>query len=133
MFIKKNKYTVHKNFSRMDGVGPYLKNIYINKLGCLNTSNYNFLNKKYFKKIKKVKQLNSILITFRLKSRYKLQKEYFEKLLNLRYLRFLSGYPVRGQRTHSNAKSSRKKFIGINLSNNKKKRNDTKRKFFRSK
>lgn len=108
----------------------------INKINCLkrdgisfNTLNqtYNLLglNKKKINitlKLNKKNIFNKIftLFTYNETLKIKLEKQisYYRNLKNYRGMRHIYKYPVRGQRTHTNAKTQKKlKLININQLN----------------
>jgi small subunit ribosomal protein S13 len=90
------------------GLGKIHSNLIVKKLGfCLNFKVKNLTKKQIFKLVKVIQSLN-IFIAFDL---HKFRLSIFKKLLKIKYIKSLSrsnGLPIRGQRTHTNAKTAKK-------------------------
>jgi len=104
---KKTKNTLQSIFNTK-GIGTGIKNILISKLGVNKRIPYTFsLNRTHNNKIRKTLEIR--LIGDPLVEHFNEHISFYKVMKNYRGFRHNYNYPVRGQRTHTNAKT-RKKF-----------------------
>lgn len=90
------------------GIGKTHSNIICKKLGFSKNLKVKFLSKDQITQLTRVIQLLNLDLSSNLKKRNLLTIKKLIAIKSYRGLRRLQGFPVRGQRTHSNAKTSRK-------------------------
>jgi small subunit ribosomal protein S13 len=102
-----NVKTIQFSLQKIYGLGKYQANVICKKLGfAKNLKTFNLTNDQIVKLIKTIENSN-LKITGELK---KLQVFTLKNLIDIKSykgLRRIKGLPVRGQRTHTNAKTSR--------------------------
>lgn len=92
------------------GIGKVQSNVISNKLGlCLNLKTKN-LKLSHKKLLNKTIENLTVLVASDLKKKITLDNSRLVIIKSYRGLRKERGLPIRGQRTHSNAKTARKKF-----------------------
>jgi len=93
------------------GVGSYKVLLFLKKVG-VNTRNSPLSIK--FKAFKNVKlKLKKILSDDKLKNRIKKRIDFIERIRTYKGMRHKLNYPVRGQRTHTNAKGKKARRISV--------------------
>ena len=103
-----NTKKVNKSLKNVYGLGKKKTNLICKKLGIAKNSQTDDLSSRHIISMSQYVLDSKFLITNNLKKENLLL---FQKLVNiksLRGLRKIKGLPVRGQRTHTNAKTSRK-------------------------
>jgi len=102
-----NVKTIQFSLKKIYGLGNYQINIICKKLGFANNlKTYNLTNDQVIKLIKTIENTN-LKVTGELK---KLQIFTLKNLIDIKCykgLRRIKGFPVRGQRTHTNARTAR--------------------------
>ena len=101
--------SIYFSLRKVYGLGSTKVNLLCKKLGVSpNLKVYNLSAKKLKKLIKFIEILN-IKVSSELKKNISLNLQTLVNIKSYRGLRKLKGLPVRGQRTHSNAKTSKKR------------------------
>ena len=106
-----NNKKINKSLKSVYGLGKKQSNIICKKLGIIKTTKTLNLSNKHINKMSQYVLDSNLLITNNLKKEKAL---IFQQLINIksvRGLRKLKGLPVRGQRTHTNAKTAKKIFF----------------------
>lgn len=104
-----NNKKINKSLKSVYGLGKKQSNIICKKLGIIKTTKTSNLSNKHINKMSQYVVDSNLLITNNLKKEKSL---IFQQLINIksvRGLRKLKGLPVRGQRTHTNAKTAKNK------------------------
>lgn len=107
-FLKKkkfNKTTIFQNLKTIYGVGPNSAEKICKNIGLNSITNFKLLREDQLYKIFSYVEKKYILIENNLKFYEKENHKYLLKVKNLRSIRNRLGLPVRGQRTHTNAKT----------------------------
>ena len=90
------------------GLGTTTLNRFLRCIGLNSTSNEIVYDLLYKRHIKNLNKNRSLKYGFRLKSSNRLRLAFLELVCNYKTIRRMSGLPVRGQRTHTNARIAKK-------------------------
>jgi small subunit ribosomal protein S13 len=110
-FLKKkifNKKTVLLNLENIYGIGRNTALKICNHVGILPYLNFKTLREDQLYTLLTYTEKSYFLIENNLKRYQKDNKSYFNKLRNNKAIRNKIGFPTRGQRTHTNAKTKKK-------------------------
>ena len=102
--------TVLFELKKIYGIGFKKSELICKKLGICKNFKIKNLSKEQILEISKLIESLNLVLGSDLKTSKKLYLDALVSIKSYRGLRRLQGLPVRGQRTHTNAKTSRKKF-----------------------
>ena len=91
------------------GIGKFQANLFCNKLGLAKNFKVKNLSKEQITKLIKSIELSNLIIGIDLKKLRLLKTKKLLSIKSYKGLRRKRGLPVRGQRTHTNARTSRKR------------------------
>ena len=92
------------------GLGPHQSFLITKRLGFAKNLKVKNLTKEQFNRLLKVSQTLDIELASDLKKKYVINSKKLTFIKSYRNLRKSQGLPVSGQRTHTNAKTSKKRF-----------------------
>ena len=106
MILKHKRNKKLKKIFALFGISFNIKNIFIKRIGLNFRKNIIYLKKTHFLILEKI--VKKFVIGRILKEKKKSNILFLSKIKNYRGMRHSLYYPVRGQRTHTNAKTRKK-------------------------
>jgi len=92
------------------GIGFKQSNVICNKLGVTKRIKVSDLSKKQINKLKNIIKKSDIIVEGDLKRFILNRKDHLYNIRAYKGIRLKQGFPIRGQRTHTNAKTAKKRL-----------------------